>query len=214
MPEKCTCGTTLVDDARFCHRCGRPTSQAPENVAAYDEPVIPVVMAGTGDVAPGLTPLQAKFASLPIGFGNPVALRVAFIMSLSIMLLEMIPGLNFLFLAWWLGAGWVGVLLYKRQTGMVLSVRAGAKLGSITGVLTFMGMTLITSLTMVAAGKQVLDQMVQQNPEMKQVVDDPAMLGSVFFIVLVMIFCLVVGVCAAGGALAARQMGRGTSTPS
>ena len=94
MPEKCTCGTTLVDDARFCHRCGRPTSQAPENVAAYDEPVIPVVMAGTGDVSPGLTPLQAKFASLPIGFGNPVALRVAFIMSLSIMLLDVLvnPG--------------------------------------------------------------------------------------------------------------------------
>ena len=27
MPEFCTCGTRLVEDARFCHRCGRPTSE-------------------------------------------------------------------------------------------------------------------------------------------------------------------------------------------
>ncbi len=159
-------------------------------------------------MAAGVTPLQAKFASVPVGFGNPVALRVAFIMAMSIMLLQMIPGLNLLFLAWWLGAGWGAVLMYKRLTGMVLSVRSAAKLGSITGVLTFVGMTLISALTMATAGKQVLDEMVKQNPDMKQVVDDPAMLGSVFFIVLVMIFCLVVGVCAAGGALAARQMAR------
>ena len=207
MPEKCTCGAILVEDARFCHRCGRPTSLTPEFIAD-DEPVAaPEVMAASA----AALPLQAKFAAVPVGFGNPVALRVAFIMSLSIMLLEMIPGLNFLFLAWWLGAGWGAVLLYKRLTGMVLNVRSGAKLGSITGVLTFVGMTLISTLTMATAGKQVLDQMVQQNTEMKQVVDDPTMLASMFAIVLMMIFCLVVGICAAGGALAARQMARSGS---
>ncbi len=210
MPEKCTCGTTLVADARFCHRCGRPTSLTPEFIADDEPPVIPVVN-GSAALAGGVPPLQAKFTSVPVGFGNPVALRVAVIMSMSIMLLQMIPGLNLLFLAWWLGAGWGAVLMYKRMTGMALNVRSGAKLGSITGVLTFLGMTLISALTMVAAGKQVLDTMVQQNPEMKQVVDDPAMLASVFLIVLVLIFCLVVGVCAAGGALAARQMGRGSN---
>ena len=31
---------------------------------------------------------------------------------------------------------------------------------------------------------RVMDQMVQQKPEMKQVVDDPLVLGSVFFIVV------------------------------
>ena len=30
MPEQCTCGTQLVEGARFCHKCGRPTTDEPE----------------------------------------------------------------------------------------------------------------------------------------------------------------------------------------
>jgi hypothetical protein len=133
-------------------------------------------------------------------------------MSLSIMFLSMIPGLNFLFLLWWLGAGWGAVLLYRRITGMVLNVQAGARLGSITGVLTFLGMTLVLAMTMGVAGNQVLESMVKQNPDMQQVVNDPAMLAGVFLVVLIVIFCMVVGVCAAGGALGARTMSRNANT--
>ncbi|HXJ40053.1 MAG TPA: hypothetical protein VNH18_12320 [Bryobacteraceae bacterium] len=158
----------------------------------------------------GPTP-QELIAKLPVSFGNPVALRVAFIMSLAIMLLEMIPGLNVLFLFWWLAAGWGAVLLYRRITGMVLSVQAGARLGSITGILTFLAMTVVLALTMAVAGSQVLETMVKQNPEMQQVVNDPPTLAGVFLVVLVVIFCLVVGVCAAGGALGARSIARRAS---
>jgi len=154
-----------------------------------------------------LTP-QERLAKVPVGFGNPVALRVAFIMSLSIMLLQMIPGLSLLFLVWWLGAGWGAVLLYKRLTGLALSVQAGARLGSITGILAFIAMTVVMALTMAVAGTQLLEAMVKQTPEMQQVVNDPPTLAGVFLVVLVVIFCMVVGVCAAGGALGARYIAR------
>lgn len=142
---------------------------------------------------------------LPIGFSNPVALRVSFLMSLGIMLAEMIPGVNYLFFAWWLVAGWGGVRLYRRLTGFRLSVAAGARLGFLTGLFAFVSMAVVFSLTMASAtGREMLDQMVKQDPRMAEVVNSPAMLGSVLLMVLVMVFAMVSGICAAGGALGAK----------
>jgi hypothetical protein len=148
---------------------------------------------------------------LPVSFRNPIALRVAFLMSLAIMLIEMIPVLNIFVVGWWLAAGWGAVLLYRRITGLSLSVVAGARLGSITGVLTFVSTAVLLTLTMVFAGKQFLDQLIQQDPRMTQVVNDPPMLAAVFLVLLVVLFSLVVGICAAGGALGARFSARKTS---
>ncbi|MCU1326678.1 MAG: hypothetical protein JWN34_2048 [Bryobacterales bacterium] len=181
---------------------------APANLVADEPPEVnerPAAQTPPATAAP-----HAQLSQLPIGFGNPIALRIGFILAMTIMLVEMIPGLNMLFLLWWLGAGWLAVILYRRMTGAVLSVRSGARLGAMTGILTFIATTLISALTMAFAGKQVLDTMVKQNPDMQQIVNDPAMLGGVFFIVLVMFFCFIVGACAAGGALSARTMARRT----
>ena len=62
--------------------------------------------------------LQEKLAQIPVSFSNPIALRVAFLMSLAIMLVEMIPVLNLLFFLWWLAAGWGAVRIYRRITGL------------------------------------------------------------------------------------------------
>src|ERR1700688_2583837 len=100
MPEYCTGGTQLVENARFCHRCARPVAEA--ELAEAPPPL------------PRRQPsLQEKLAQLPVGFSTPIALRVAFLMSLAIMLVEMIPILNVLFVVWWLAAGWGAVLLYR-----------------------------------------------------------------------------------------------------
>jgi ABC-type Na+ efflux pump permease subunit len=149
---------------------------------------------------------QQVFAHLPVGFSNPIALRVAFLMSLGIMLVQMVPGLSLLFVIWWVAAGWGGVLLYRRMTGMTLSAGSGAKLGTLTGIITFVGMAIVFSMTMLFAGKQVLEDMVKQQPEMSQIANDPPMLAAVFLMVLAIIFVMVVGFCAAGGALGARLM--------
>ena len=55
MPEFCTCGTKLVEDARFCHRCGRPTwetlaAKVPDLTKPFGKRV-PVISFGAGDGA-------------------------------------------------------------------------------------------------------------------------------------------------------------------
>jgi hypothetical protein len=194
MTDYCTCGAKLVDDARFCHRCGRPTSE--------------IVIDETPPPPPPPQPsLQEKLAQLPVSFSNPIALRVGFLMSLGIMFLDLIPGLNFLFLIWWLAGGWCGVLLYRRLTGRTLSISAGARLGSITGVLAFVSMAIVFTLTVAFAGKQLFEPLLQQDPAMSKVLNDPPMLAAAFLFGLFFLFTLVVGVCAAGGALGARFNG-------
>jgi hypothetical protein len=198
MPDYCTCGTQLVENASFCHRCGRPTFEAEIAEAPAPTPPRPPT-------------LQEKLAQIPVSFSNPIALRVAFLMSLATMLLEMIPVLGLLSFLWWLAAGWGAVQIYRRITGLSLSVSAGARLGSITGVLAFVGTVLLLTLQMVFVGKQFLDEMIQQDPRMKQVIADPAMLATVCLVMLALVFSLVVGICAAGGALGARFSARKTS---
>jgi hypothetical protein len=191
MPDYCTCGTTLVEDARFCHRCGRPTY---EIEVVESPPPLPT---------PQLT-LQEKLAQLPVNFSNPIALRVGFLMSLGIMFLDLIPVLNILFFVWWLGGGWGAVLLYRRLTGRTLSISAGARLGSMTGVLAFVSMAIVFTLSVVFAGRELFEPLLKQNPEMSKVINDPPMLAAAFLFGLFFLFTLVVGICAAGGALGAR----------
>jgi hypothetical protein len=200
MTEFCTCGTKLVEDARFCHRCGRPTSElAAESVP----PPIPLIT---------VTPAAVSaLAQLPVSFSNPIALRVAFLMSLATIPMEMMPGLNLLFLIWWMAAGWCAVLLYRRLTGLSLSIGAGARLGSITGVLTFVGLAIVVALTMLVAGNEFfsqMEEMAKKNPDAAPVIHDPTMMFIFLLIFLGIMGAVVVGLCTAGGALGARFSAR------
>ena len=143
-----------------------------------------------------------------VGFGNPIALRVAFLMSLGIMLTTMIPVVNVLSPVWWLVAGSCAVLLYRRLTGLSLSVGAGARLGSITGVLAFLSLVVIFALTFAFAGKELFQDMIKQNPDASQVLNNPTTLVIASALALVILFAMVVGMCTAGGALGARFAGR------
>lgn len=145
---------------------------------------------------------------LPVSFSNPIALRVAFLMSLITMLLTMIPIVNFLSPVWWLVAGSCAVLLYRRLTGMSLTVRAGARLGSITGVLAFVSLVVIIALTLAFTGNEFFQEMVKQNPDASQVLNNPPALALAAVFALVILFAMVVGMCTAGGALGARFANR------
>lgn len=158
--------------------------------------------------APVLPQIPAARAPLPVSFSNPVALRVAFLMSLITMLLTMIPIVNFLSPIWWLVAGSCAVLLYRRLTGMQLTVRAGARLGSITGILAFVSLVVIIALTLAFTGNQFFQEMVKQNPDASQVLNNPPALALAAVFALVILFAMVVGMCTAGGALGARFANR------
>ena len=203
-PENCTCGARLAENARFCHLCGRPVfePEIPE-VAEMPPPLPQAAFAQTGAV-PGS---RVGLAQLPVSFSNPIALRVAFLMSLGVMLMTTIPVLYILSPVWWLVAGSCGVLLYRRLTGVSLSVGAGARLGSITGVLAFLSLVVVSALTAVFADKERFQEMIKQNPDFSQVLNNPPALAVGIGMALVFLFALVVGTCAAGGALGARFAG-------
>jgi hypothetical protein len=155
--------------------------------------------------------LQTALAQLPVSFSNPIALRVALLMALATIPVELMPGLNALFFVWWMAAGWCAVLLYRRLTGSSLSVGAGARLGSITGVLTFVGLAIGFAVTLLVAGKEFFEQMEQvtkKNPDAAQVIHDPTMMFLFLVLCLAIMGAFVVGLCAAGGALGARFTAR------
>jgi hypothetical protein len=132
-------------------------------------------------------------------------------MSLGTMLMEMIPGVNRLLVIWVVGAGWCAVLLYRRLTGYALSVKAGARLGSLTGILTFLSLLIMSTLSMAVVGKDVFQQKIKQDPQVAQAFNDPATLAAALLLALLLLFAIVVGTCAAGGALGARFVGRNSA---
>jgi hypothetical protein len=134
-------------------------------------------------------------------------------MSVGIILMEMIPGVQLFLVLWSLAAGWGAVFLYRRLTGFALSVRAGAQLGSITGVLIFLGLAVIVTFTVLLAGNELSEQMVKQNPQMSTILNDPKELAAAILMMICIMFATVVGTCAAGGALGARFSGRGGTGP-
>jgi hypothetical protein len=203
-PENCTCGAKLAENARFCHLCGRPVFE-PEIPFAAEPPQPPQEAFPQTGAAYGS---RSGLAQLPVSFRNPIALRVAFLMSLAIMLMTMIPVVNVLSPVWWLVAGSCAVLLYRRLTGLSLSVKAGARLGSITGVLAFLSLVVIIALTFAFAGNDLFKEMIKQNPDASQVLNNPPALALAAALALVILFAMVVGTCAAGGALGARFAGR------
>ena len=124
MPDTCSCGAELPPDALFCHKCGKPQ----RNIPAV-EPQIPAP-----EVAPPPPAVAAPPPPLPVNFHNPIAVRIAFLVSLVTALLSWLPLLN---LVMWAGAGFFAVFLYRRRTGYLLTVRAGVQMGWITGVMSF-----------------------------------------------------------------------------
>jgi hypothetical protein len=123
MPEFCSCGAQLPPDALFCHKCGKPQRhiEMPMETEEHSEPAPPPVPA-------------AKPEPAPLNFRNRVAMRTAFTSAVLASLLSWIPILNFVL---WLGAGYFASFFYRRRTGVLLNVKAGLRLGWITGIMMF-----------------------------------------------------------------------------
>ncbi len=133
MPEYCTCGAELPPDARFCHKCGRPLR---------DEPV------SEPEIIPPPPPLP-PVAAPPINFGNPLAVRLAFLAALVACLFTFV---QFLGCPLWLfGSGLMAAVWYRRRSREPLSVENGARMGWITGLFSFMIFTVLFTFSFVTA---------------------------------------------------------------
>ena len=210
MQEFCTCGAQLPPDSLFCHKCGKPQRDV---IAPEPEP--------EGDaelVSPPPAPVAAAPQAPALNFHNLVAVRIAFIVAPVAFLLSWIPALNLLL---WIAAGFLAVFFHGRRTGVLLNVRAGVRLGWITGVIMFAITTVIFTLTIVpvAASGGIVTLFRQQlkNPSDPNVQEALRMLESVpglvtvLIAMLFMLFVFITLLSMAGGALGAKFVGRNHS---
>jgi hypothetical protein len=170
VPEYCTCGAKLPEDALFCHKCGKP--QREDLIVAEPPPPPPPVL-------PPPVP-AAKFP--PIGFHNGPAVRIALVYGfLSIVTLVVLtatlgPAAPFLLPVWLVAAGFLAVLAYRRRTGQRLSWLHGAHLGWICGIFGFAIVAAITTAVMVALSDPTflaaVREQVKMSPQQeKQMID-------------------------------------------
>lgn len=204
MPEHCTCGAELPPDARFCHKCGKP--QRPEPAAE--------LLAHESASSAAVAPARAV-AVPPLSFRNPTALRVGLLAAGLVSLLMMIPGVNYASLVWLLGAGYFSVWIYKRRTGQPLTVRSGARMGWITGVMSFSLVTLIFTFSLVAiqkaGGLAVLKDRLRDLSIQQSAIDEAVkLLQNPFAILrsLAIMFLVMTITCTAGGALGAKILSK------
>lgn len=200
MPEYCTCGTKLVEGARFCHKCGRPTSGEPELQVEMPRMVF--------------APPPLPMADARVSFANPVVLRIAFAAAALSILLDSIPLVNFLCIVWAMGAGFMAVWMFSKRTGLPVSVTSGAKMGWITGVFSFVISTILVTTTLVLNGQKLADEFRRQftatwsnDPNYQQLLstfENPTTFATLIILVLVLFFLLLSLASVAGGALGAR----------
>jgi hypothetical protein len=206
VPEYCTCGVELPPDARFCHKCGKPQRDEPffqEETAAAPPPTPPPV---------------AVPPPVRIGFRDPLAFRIGILSAFLSLLLTLV-----LVQAWplWLAAaGFLGVYLYGRRSGESMSTRNGAKMGWITGVLSFGVSSLPLTLVYVQeiTGPEHVNRMRQQltsfafpaatQDQMIAFLQTPLGITTQVLTLLVMLFVLLTLFTLIGSLLAAKVLGR------
>jgi hypothetical protein len=205
MPSRCTCGAELHPNALFCHQCGRPVREEP--LAAEPEHIE--------------EPPQATAAPRigPVGFGNPVAVRAAYLPAIMASLLTLMPGVSLLCFVWYPAAGFLACYLYRRRSGIDLRAVEGAKLGALTGLFSFAASLLVSTIAyLVSSGadfgesfRQAVEQSNQPaeiQRQMSVLLNNPAMLAVIVALGLALWFFIAVGFTAAGGAIGAKLLER------
>ncbi len=205
MPDVCTCGAQLPPDARFCHKCGKPQYDYP-GLEETSEPPPP---------APALAAPPAQ--SVPeIGFHNRLAVRAGLIAAIAAVILSVVPlPWVFLRLMPFLAGGFFAVFLYSRRSGQILSVRSGARIGWITGILAFAIVGVIVAVSVIAIlsepdlAKQIQSQLPPndaRSSSIAQALSNPAKLSAELLQSLVVLFVVLTALPIIGGALGAKLL--------
>ena len=211
MAEYCTCGAKLPDDARFCHKCGKPQYEL--LIPDEETPREPVA------TTPPPPPPGSE-----INFRNTVAVRVAFLAAGITSLLIFLPLPPYFALGWLpvclCAAGFLAVFLYIRRTGHGVSVRSGARIGWITGTFCFAIATVFMTLTVIAlsSGGGLVNSYRDQfrsrgldDPNVRQlleVLQNPAGMATILLLSLLFLFVLCTLLPTMGGAFGAKVLAK------
>lgn len=209
MPDRCTCGAQLPPDARFCHKCGKPQYDYP---GIAEEPEEPEAQAPE-PIAPAAPVLDE------ISFRNRMAVRIGFLAALAAVMLFLFP-LPFPFvrlMVVFFAAGFLAVFLYTRRTGHLLSIRAGVRMGWITGVFCFALISLLMTAALVTISNRggLANYLRSQFPAndartdtLAQALSDPATLVGGLAFALLMLFVILTALPMIGGALGAKVLAK------
>jgi ABC-type cobalt transport system substrate-binding protein len=207
VPIVCTCGARPPEDAKFCHRCGRPLSGEPE---PEPEPVAPEPLLPSVALAPQ--------EPVKIGWNNRTAVRVALAAAVVSTVLGWIP-LPALFLLLWqpiilVGSGFLSVFWYQKATGEFLNVRSGAKLGLLTGILHFVITVIFFTLSMVALQfqgggamqrfRRAMEMSPGYDPKLESLFNNPVAMGMMMLFALLVMFGFLAVLSSLGGALGSK----------
>jgi hypothetical protein len=205
VQERCTCGALLPEDARFCHKCGRPLFE--EDVARL-----------AAQEAPPLPPPQQVSAPPPrvtsIGFGNLRAVLITMaVAAISLVALcaatVVAPVLGPLVLC---AAGFAATKIYKRRSAEVISTGSGAYLGIMTGLWLFLVVAICAGITSVYVsspeGRDMMKAAMPKMPEVAKMLDNPHQFIMSIVEGLIPTFFIATISAAFGGMLAARGSAR------
>ena len=199
---RCTCGAVLPEDARFCHKCGKPQYEEDiERLKAFETPVETPVAAAPPDVPK--TPAH-------IGFRNGKAVRITLVVAaFSLFALSMIASVAPpLALPMLIAAGFVSVRIYLIRTTESLTPSGGATLGAMTWLWLYPLEAAGTVYEFFTPQGRTLLKSAFNTPELLHLLDDPQKVTV--FVVAVLLVALVLGglFAAIGGILAVRWQPR------
>lgn len=207
--ENCDCGWSgIPQGASFCPGCGKPlTADARESerqANAFQRPQAEEEESGPVD---GVT------------FGTPGALRSCYWSAAFAAIILSLPYASLLCFIVYPAAGFYSVHSFRRQTGKHVTLRAGAKLGFLTGVITFALLLILLTIASSMPGSPgmsaTLDELessfAQQGEtelveRVKTLRADPTALGLLALISLSIGFAVTTGFATAGGALGAKVL--------
>ena len=203
--QRCTCGALLPEDARFCHKCGKPlyeediarlsAFQAPESVQA---PLTPPL---------STTPSSISFRNSRAVLISLVVAGAAFIGSGAAALISPL-----LFPVVLCAAGYVAARIYRRQSAEPLTAAGGARLGWMTGLWLFLIIAVLSAITAVYVsspqGWEQIKAIWSQVPEVSKVLVNQHDFLMRLVINLPFFFFLLTLLPGLGGMLAARTARR------
>lgn len=211
MPENyCDCGSAIPEKASFCPGCGKPlTAETREAERVANQ----LPTSREGEEPKG--PLQ------DVDFGTPGALRACYWSAAFAAFFLSYPPLLMLCFAIYPAAGFYTVFSFKRRSHREISVRAGAKLGFMTGVIAFaLGLVLLALLTVMPGSPEIgegLNQYAdilddegqpQAAAQVRELRDDRGMLAIMVLMFLGIGFAAATVFTTAGGALGAKVFER------
>lgn len=232
-PSHCTCGAPLLQDALFCHRCGRPVFEdllnpgedQTDSTDPESQDNSTRTASGTADTSGTLAPVVLELPVYdgppePIDLRNRMVVRLAFLTAALLFPLVLLPLPVLLKSVALAGGGFFATWMYQRRTQSRLGYLNAFRLGWIAGLMLFLlvlGVYAITFAAISFSGGNLLSQLTEAMqasgaaalPEekltlLREVFSDWTKLFTVLLIALFVVFLYFTALAGIGGAIAAR----------